>query len=230
MKQLIFTLLIVFAIPYCLSAASVGDKVPGYVVLDNGKKIEGKIVIGSLIDNEMAVCFIRQGANAKKIYEPRDVKSYAFQIEQMDDMGLRTTTWVEYRRHRVDKPPKPFASTLVFLQLVETGQVNLYSYFLSANDTQSKAYNFRYYIESEQGRLQEVDNQSFERTAKLMFKNYTALTSRIGQQDFHYRDLDRIVRDYNYWMVNRHDSNEYRVAMKLDPDARPLSNDIFYAN
>ena len=37
---------------------------------------------------------------------------------------------------------------------------------------------------------------------------------KIGQKDFQYRNLDRMIRDYNYWSVNQHDSDEYRVALK----------------
>ena len=62
--------------------------------------------------------------------------------------------------------------------------------------------------------MKKVTEDLYRREAKKLFSNYTALSSRVGQKQFQYRNLDRMIRDYNYWTVNRHDKNEYRVAMK----------------
>ncbi len=210
-------------------AHSIGDKVNGYVVLDNGKKIDGFIIIGSLLDNEIQVQFVPEKSSIKKLYEPKDLKSYAYITTEIDDSGDKVETWIEYKRQRVEKPPKPLGSTLVFMQLVEKGKINLFTYFSESSNAQ-QLYTYSYYIEQEDGLFQEIRDDSFERTARMLFKDYTALVSKIGKDDFLFRNVDQIVRDFNFWMVNHHDRNEYKMALKMDYSEDERSHDEMMAN
>ncbi len=196
------------------NAKSVGDKVPGYIILDNGKKVEGSIIIGDVIENELQIKFISKGKSTRKIYTPRDLQAYGYQINDIDDVGLKTQKWVNYKRHKVKQPPKAFAPTLVFLQLVEQGSINLYSFIMETNTNQERSFNYVLFVEDENENLSEVSDASFEQTARILFKDYTAMTAQTKSDYFLYRNLDQMVRDYNYWKVNQHDKNEYRMASK----------------
>ena len=195
-------------------SAKKGDKVPGYVINNDGKRMEGKVMIGSITDHETKVVFFEEGKNKKITYKPKDLSSYGYQETDIDDMGIEVKRWVHYDRFKVDYPPKIFASTTVFMEREVTGTISLYCYYVEVRDDPKKPYRYFYYLKNEGAELEKIERDDFNKVADAVFKDYTALNSRIGQKDFEYRNLDRMVRDYNYWTVNQHDTDEYRVAMK----------------
>lgn len=217
-NQLITLLFISFFIVGQVYAnyAKKGDKNPGYIILNNGKKIEGKIISGSITDNEVKVHFIHPGSNKKTTYSPKDIKAYGYQVIEVDDLGLEYEDWKHYERHKVDYPPKPFGKTTVFIEKEEDGAITLYCYYIESRANVKKPYRYVYYVKDDTGKLIKVEREAFSKIAKSIFGNYSALTERLGEKDFDYRNLDRMVRDFNYWVINQHDKDEYRVAMKQD--------------
>lgn len=212
-----FCLVLIILLPLVLSASnSVGDKVPGYVLLDNGKRLEGKIIIGTLVGNELNVEFFSKGSNIRKKYIPKDLQAYGYQIDDISEEGLMVHLWVHYKRQKVDKPPFPFGPTLVFMQMVEQGAVNLYTYFVEISHIEKQNYEYEYYIETETDPIpRKVQKDYFEQNIRSLIKDYTALSAKIGKENYTYRNLDQIVRDFNFWTVSKHDKNEYRMAMRI---------------
>lgn len=194
--------------------AKKGDKVPGYVILNGGEKVEGKVQIGSITDNETKVVFFKGDSNKKTVYKPKQIESYGFEEMEIDEIGRTVKRWVHFDRHKVDYPPKIFASTTVFLEREEQGIITLYTYYVEIRDNPKKPYKYFYYLLNEEGDLEKVEREDFVNTAKKYFKDYSALKLRVGKKDFEYRNLDRMVRDYNYWTVQQHDPDTYKVAMK----------------
>ncbi|MEM1322201.1 MAG: hypothetical protein AAGG75_18210 [Bacteroidota bacterium] len=196
------------------ASAKKGDKVPAYIIKKNGDRIEGKVLLGSITDHEIKVNFFKQGQSKKTVYKPNDLQGYGYEMTEVDDLGIKVKRWVHYETHKVDYPPKPFGPTKVFIEREEAGELNLYCYYIEVRNNPKKPYRYHYYIKGNDGKLRKITEDLFRKEAKSLFKNYTALSTRVGQKQFLYRNLDRMVRDYNYWTVNRHDKNEYRVAMK----------------
>ncbi len=211
-NQLPLTLLTLF-ISISLSAKK-GDKVPGYIIDNDGKRTEGKVIICSITDNEVKVVFIDYKKGKKVTYKPKQLSSYGYQETDIDDMGIKIKRWVHYDRFKVDYPPKIFASTTVFMEREVTGALSLYCYYIEVRDNPKQPYRYFYYLKNGDGELEKVERDDFAKVANSVFKDYTALNSRVGKKDFEYRNMDRMVRDYNYWMVNQHNTDEYRVAMK----------------
>jgi len=118
--------------------AKKGDKVPGYVILNGGKKIEGKVVIGSITDNETKVVFYKEGSNKKTVYKPKQLESYGFQEKEIDEIGRSVQRWIYFDRQKVDYPPKIFASTTVFMEREEKGIITLYTYYVEVRDNPKK--------------------------------------------------------------------------------------------
>ena len=214
MNITIKTLLTVFSLLLSFTlTAKKGDKVPGYIVFENGDKIDGTVIIGSITDNEVKVVFFEIGKNRKSTYKPTDITAYGYEETLIDDLGLEVKKWVHYDRFKVDYPPKIFASTTVFMEREVEGEVSVYCYYVEVRNDPKKPYRYYYYLKDQNGAIEKVERESFANVARSVFKDYTALSERIGKKSFEYRNLDRMVRDYNYWVVNQHSSDEYRVAM-----------------
>ena len=194
--------------------AQKGEKVPGYIIQNNGKKVEGLIKVGEITDNEVKVIFYSGRTGQKSVYKPTDLKGYGYEGFDIDELGNEITEWVHYETQKVDYPPKPFGPTTVFMQKEEEGAVTLFVYYIETRNDVRNPYRYHYYLQDENGNLEKIERESFGGVAKNVFKDYTALSGRVGKKDFSYRNLDRMVRDYNYWVVNQHDKTEYRVAMK----------------
>lgn len=194
--------------------AQKGEKVPGYVILDNDRRIEGQIKVGNITENEVKVTFYSKRTGEKKVYKSTELRAYGYEGFDIDELGNEVSEWVHYERHKVDYPPKPFGPTTVLMQKEEEGAVTLFVYYIENRSDVKNPYRYHYYIQGEDGDLEKVERESFTSVSKKVFADYSALTSRVGKKDFSYRNLDRMVRDYNYWTVNQHDKSEYRVAMK----------------
>lgn len=190
------------------------DRVPGYIITLDGDKIEGEVVPGSVTDNETKVVFYADGKDKKKVYKPIELKGYGFQDQDEDDFGFGEGRWIHFETHKVDYPPKPFGPTTVFMHREEEGALTLFCYYTEVRSDVKNPYKYTYYIKGSNDQVKKVDKEGYRNIARSLFKEYNALSSRIGQKDFQYRNLDRMIRDYNYWSVNQHDSNEYRVALK----------------
>jgi len=176
---------------------------PGYLILDNDQKIEGKIIPGSVTDNEVKVKFIEKGK--KKTYKPKKIKAYGYQISAKNDVGKTVYEWIRYVRKEVKEPPKPFGSNTVFMKQEVGGSIELFSYYV---EMRAK----HYFITEKGGKIKEITERKFRRITLELFRSYKALHSRIGQKQFKYKDLIRMVRDYNYWIENGHDTEEYVVS------------------
>ena len=219
MKNITLLLLLAAFVSTSLTATTTntlgkkGKKVPGYVIMKSGDKVEGMIATGSITDNEVKVTFYSRSGK-KTTYKPKDILGYGYEETEEDDLGIEETNWVHYETAKVDYPPKPFGPKTVFMQREEAGSVSLYCYYVEVRNNPRKPYRYYYYLKDEQGKMSKVEKGDFKKIARSLFKDYSAMTQRIGKKDFLYRNLDRMVRDYNYWVANQHDSNEYRVAMK----------------
>ncbi|MEM6966590.1 MAG: hypothetical protein AAF573_17630 [Bacteroidota bacterium] len=194
--------------------AEKGDRVPGYILTLDGDRVEGEVIVGSITDNEVKVQFIEEGLEKKKTYKAKQLKGYGFESVQEDDLGLEYKRWVHYEQQKVDYPPKPFASNTVFMLREESGALTLYCYYIEVRNDRKKPYRYHYYIKDDDGNLEKIEKEEFRKIASKLFKKYSAMYTKIGQKNFNYKNLDRMVRDYNYWVENQHNANEYRVALK----------------
>jgi len=215
MKQpRVMTLLLFLTFFYFSLDAQNNKSLEGYILLKDGSRAEGKVKIGSITDREVKVSFQRKGTSKKRVYKPKELLGYGFESQDTDDLGLEDSRWIHFETIKVDYPTKPFGSTTVFVEREVEGTINLYCHYIEVRNNPKKPYRYVYYMKVEAGVYKKLEEDSFKNTAKKTFKDYPALAARIGKKDFLYRNLDRMVRDFNYWSVNQHDKNEYRVAMK----------------
>lgn len=195
---------------YSFDFAGKKDIYPGYVIFNNDHREEGKIQPGSLTDNEVKIKFIEKGK--KKVLKPEDIKEYGFEKIEKNDLGNMVKKWYRYVKAEADYPPKPFGSNEVFMELEVEGALNLYSYYIEMRAKREDPFQHSYYIKGETGKLTLIEEKTFRRQSRKFFKDYSAMSSQIGKKQFRYDNLKRMVRDYNFWVKNQHDSNEYKVS------------------
>ncbi len=215
MKQPRVAVMLLLLTVFCFNLnAQRGKSLDGYILLKDGSRVEGKCKIGSSItDREVKISFQRKGDKKKRVYKPKELLGYGYESTEIDDWGREETRWIHYETIKVDYPAKPFGSTTVFVEREVEGTISLYCHYIEVRNNPKNPYRYVYYMKMETGVYKKLEEESFKRTAKKTFKDYPALANRIGKKDFLYRNLDRMVRDFNYWSVNKHDKNEYRVAM-----------------
>ncbi len=189
-----------------------GKKVMGYYIDNYDKKVKGKLFIGTITDNEWKVNFVTSSGE-KLVLKPEEVKMYAYEESYRTEEGKKAKKWVEYHRTTVDIPPLVFGPTVVWMQKEVEGEIELFTYYTEVPDNPKNPYSYNYYIRIKGGAIKKVNEQGFSPIAKTIFNGYDALVDRIGKKDFKYKNLDRMVRDYNFWRVNKHDKKTYIVAM-----------------
>ncbi len=187
--------------------------VPGYIVFQSGKRKEGKIKIGKLIDNEIKVIFISGSHNIEKRYLPEDLLAYGYEKEIIDELGLKSTKWVHYEKHKVDFPPVPFGKTTIFIEKEIDGPLSLFCYYYEVQGINRTYYQYVFYLKDKEANLFLISKDCFNSCAKEAFEDYTALTQKIGEEGFRFNNIERIVKDYNFWLSNKHDKNQYKVAL-----------------
>lgn len=203
-----------FLMCFKVHAIKKSESAPGYILTLDKQKIEGQVFYGSITDNEVKIQFVKEGTDKKKTYKGKDILGYGYESVEEDDLGLEYKRMVHYEQQKVDYPPKPFASTTVFMQKEEAGALTLFCYYVEVRNDRKNPYQYHYFAQNEKGDLVKIEKKDFRKEAGKLFKGYSAMYSKIGQKDFQYKNLDRMVRDYNFWVDNQHDAGEYRVALK----------------
>jgi hypothetical protein len=189
--------------------------VSAYVVLaDNTTRLEGTVAVGDLVDNETRVWFYAKGQANKTVFKPEQLSEYGMEITELDDAGNAKQTWLRFFRRQVDRAPVLFASKTVMMQREVAGAYNLYCYYISTPDDVERPFKYAFYLETDGGSFAKIEKDDYKGAARDAFKEYPALQALVGSKGFLYRNLDRMVNDYNYWRTNQHDKNEYRVALR----------------
>ncbi len=189
-----------------------GDKVEGYIItIDNIKK-EGLIKLGDWAENEVKVQFYE--GNKKTVFKPNELSEYGFEITEINEQGNKAKRWVRFYQKTVDRAPMLFASKTVMMEREVEGDLNLYTYYIAKRDNVSQPFEYYFYIETKDGRFLKIDKKNYKTVAKQLFEDYSGLVQLVGKKGFLYGNLDRMINDYNYWVVNQHNSNEYRIALK----------------
>jgi len=183
---------------------------PGYVVYNNDQKVEGIVQPGTVTDNEVKIKMLINGK--KKTFKPKDIKAYAYEMIEKNDIGKMVKTWIKYERQEAIDAPKPFGSTDVFMQIEVNGALTLYSYYVEMRAKRENPFQHSYYVKNNQGKLISIDEKNFVKKSKKLFKAYSAMSTQIGKKQFRYSNFVRMVRDYNYWLLNQHDSTVYKVS------------------
>ena len=92
--------------------------------------------------------------------------------------------------------------------------MSLLCYYYEVQGNNRTYYQYVFYLKDKEGELSLISKDCLKFCAKELFDGYTALAKKIGKKGFEFSNIDRIVKDYNFWLSNKHDKNEYKVALE----------------
>ncbi len=181
--------------------AGIGKYVQGFIITNEQDTVHGIVKIEDYEFSEVRVFFKRKKEKKnkykrKETYKPEELTGYSFRVSENNNSHQIVDRWVHYERKTVDESPRPFASKTVFLERKESGNVNLYLYFVRSNQGVNLK---RYFLlqRSSSDKTLKVTQDNFEEVVSKFIDDCPQLINRVGRADFTYYNLDRIIYNYN---------------------------------
>lgn len=210
MKYLVLFVLFVFCSGSSLFAQEIDEDfmidkdVPGYIIMNNGDTITGKIKVSTRSKNQVRVKFTPKDSFKSKTYKAKDknILGYGYTTQENNYTDHVVYRNRDFKLKEADQPPVPFSSHIVFMEIKAVGEVNLYSYYVESNTQVASTYLHYYFMETKfsentnEIRKRKVLREDFERTVESFTESCPAVRNLIGNA-YDYSNLDRIVVEYN---------------------------------
>jgi hypothetical protein len=194
------TLLTLFLLSIVANASKVYQ---GYIILNDDARIEGNIEMLSPTLNEVKVKFISAEGGREQVYKAKEVKEYGFKVEKWnDEKRTHEAKLIVYARHKVQRSPIPFGPTEVLIEREVSGTINLFNHFIEANTNPNQPITHVIYIQKERGDLMDIHQDNYKTVLQEMTAEYPELSAKIGTKDHTFKYLNRIITDYNIWMLD----------------------------
>lgn len=174
-----------------------GKIYPGYVVMNQGDTLHGKIRLLKPSLNEIKVKFINPQAKTVT-YKSDQIRAYGFQIKAYDKTAKkRTTRWIRYIRKQVEQSPIPFGPKLVLLECQAAGEISFYRHFIEA-EASSIPLRQVYYLEK-YDMMVKVDKENYRGILTDFVEDFPILASKVGTKGYRFAQIPLIVNEYNQW-------------------------------
>lgn len=204
MKNLITTLLSLFII---LSASAKETVFKGYIINQDGQRIDGQIKTKNVTVDEMKIIFIE--GETKIVYKPTDLVGYGYEFLGENEFGEETRVWRHYKsKTAISYAPRFYAPKTVFMEVMEEGEVTLYDYYVETPGNIENPH-VRYFYMERQGsnELIEITEENFTVTVAAYFVDNSELAQNVGTVNNRFRHLWKMVRLYNDWSEIQENSN-----------------------
>ncbi len=196
-----FTLITLFCLVFIFSssvfAGQSNKTYEGYIINNDGKKLEGQIQMLSPSLNEIKVKFIDSN-NAKTTYKAKQVKEYAFKVGKWNKAtGSHIEEWVFYTRKNVERSPVAFGPTNVLIERQVSGTINMYNHFVEQNVTTGKPFIHIIYVEKQNKELVSVTKENYKEILRELTTDYPTIHNQIGTKGNAFKDIPEILTAYN---------------------------------
>jgi len=194
------------------------DLAKAYLNLQNGDKLEGYVQVINDIENEAKIKFYKNKDGKAKTYKSKAVKSYGFEASHEDEVGNIYKYWRHYKQMTMERPPRVMATAETLVEKVAEGEIVLYKFIFDTPSNLEMPQSTMYIIKREGKREKRMTIDNFKVEAKKLFADYTALVSQLGNKQFKFVNMKRMVDDYNYWKENNHEATVYKMNPKIFMD------------
>ncbi len=172
----------------------INKTVTGYILLENGDTLNGKIKVSNRAKNQVRVKFTNSdGKSTTYKAKKNKLKGYGFETKLGRD--ATNTKWRHFKLRKVDQPPMIFASSTVFIEIKATGALNLFNFYVETNTQTNSPYKHYYFMEGLGFSFQKISRENFDKITTQLGKNCSKIRRTSGQLSFY--DFDRIVTFYN---------------------------------
>ena len=118
----------------------------GYIINKDGQRIDGQIKTKNVTTDEMKITFIE--GKTKIVYKPEDLIGYGYEFLGENEFGEETRVWRHYKsKTAVSLAPRFYASKVVFMEMMEEGEVTLYDYYVETPGNIDNPYTRFFYME-----------------------------------------------------------------------------------
>lgn len=208
MKTLILNLILILVVT---STAIAGKSYPGYLILNDGVRIEGSIEMLSPTLNEVKVKIVTTEGQ-KASYKAKSVKEYGFKLEKINEETKKyESKFIIYERKEVVRNTIAFGSKVVLIQRELKGNISLYNHYYQRNSNVDGRIGHSFYVEDQSGELTWLTKNNYKDTLKLMTESYPELNVLIGTKNFGYKHIRKIINTYNDWMIDNGEEVVFHV-------------------
>ena len=194
-----------------------GEKVEGYIIDNDNQKTEGFIEVLGELNQEVKVKFSEKKSTKKyKTLKIKDVLGYGFVGKPKNEFAEKEDNWRHYVKYEFERPAKVFASNESLIEVViSDGYYTVYKFLYETGGNVDMPITTRYVVLADGKEVAQLEEDSFEKEAKNLFRDYTALYDSVGKQKFRFRSFIRLIDDYNFWKAEQHDPNTYKLNPKI---------------
>jgi len=99
--------------------------------------------------------------------------------------------------------------------VVSEGHYTVYKFLYETGGNVEMPITTRYVVMNKGEEVAQVEEDNFNKEAKRLFAGYTALIDSLGEKKFQFKNFVRLTDDYNYWIIEQHDPNKYKLNPKI---------------
>jgi hypothetical protein len=187
---------------------------PGYIIDNNGNKIEGYIDYQKWAQNPVKIRFKKNLDSSSEIYFPGSISSFYVHDEMSfyikDEMYVSATVDIDMTPQDVKELTSESKGIIetktVFLALYLKGKYNLYHYrdinnkvhyFIKANDDEIKELIYRTYLKEKENKSVIIYNEHYKKTLKYYFKDDPTIIKYVDRLDYTDKQLVKILTIYS---------------------------------
>ncbi|MGB0984959.1 MAG: hypothetical protein ACPG19_13000 [Saprospiraceae bacterium] len=197
-----FTLAILIISSFSLQAQSFDEdinihhEVPGYIITNDGDTIKGKIKVQTRSKNQAKVKFINNRGKSKT-YKPKHLIGYGYQTKENNNAKQIVYKERHFLRKTADRPPVPFSSKTVFMEVKASGKAILYSYYVQNNENVDNKYLHYYYLDFKDGsRERKITQDDFDWAVPAFLEDCKKISGLVGTR-MGFDNLEELVDIYN---------------------------------
>lgn len=165
----------------------------GFVVTAAGDTLHGKLQMFSPTQNQIKIKFISE--ETETIFKAKELQTYSFNVLTKNRKTKKeVSTWVNYTKKKVERPPVPFGSTEVLLQQLVRGEISLYNYYIENRTDNTMEHLI--YIEKG-GKLEIVNKDNYKKSLKALMEDKPEMLEKVGTKGYTFKFLEDTISEYN---------------------------------
>lgn len=165
----------------------------GFVVTTTGDTLHGKLQMLSPTQNQIKIKFISE--ETERIFKAKELQTYSFHVLTKNRKTKKeTSTWVNYTKKQVERPPVPFGGTEVLLQQIVGGEISLYNYYIE-NRTENTIEHLVYIEKGES--LEIVNKTNYKKLLRILMEDKSEMLEKVGTKGYTFKFLENTLTEYN---------------------------------